>query len=82
MVDMFTQAFWMDALERAIATFAQTLLALAGTAMLDWVSLDWVQIAIASLIAAGLSVAKSLAASYVGSEPNASVVPYKYDSEA
>ena len=59
---MFTLAFWTGAAERAISTAAQTLLALVGTDALGWLALDWGQIGVASAIAGGLSVVKSLAA--------------------
>lgn len=58
---MFTLVFWKATLERSVSTGAQTLLALAGTDSLGWLSLEWGQIGAASAIAAGLSVVKSLA---------------------
>lgn len=75
---MFTIEFWRDALERAIATFAQTIIALAGVNISDAISLDWVAILIAGLIAAGLSILKGLAASKLGNQTNPSLTQ-KYD---
>jgi hypothetical protein len=59
---MFTARFWTDALERAAATFAQALLALIGTNAVDIVNINIGEAVIASAVAAGISVAKSLAA--------------------
>jgi hypothetical protein len=59
---MFSQRFWIDAAERAAATFAQTLLALIGTNAVEVVTVSLRDSAIAAVVAAGLSVAKSLAA--------------------
>jgi hypothetical protein len=74
---MYTAAFWKDVFERVVATFAQTFLALVGVDVTGWLSLDWATIAITSLIAAGLSVLKSLASGLVGT-PVPSVVNYEY----
>lgn len=57
---MFTVLFWKAVFERAVSTAAQILVTLAGSDALGWVNLDWGQIFVASGIAAGLSVAKSL----------------------
>ena len=77
---MFTQQFWKDTLERAVATFAQTIIALVGVNYSDAVTLDWKAIAITGLIAAGLSVLKGLAAGYYGGSNNPSVIEYEYPS--
>ena len=37
---MFTKSFVMQLVERAIKTFAQTLVALAGASQMDWLNLD------------------------------------------
>lgn len=72
---MFTWIFWKDLLERAIATFAEVVGALAGTNMVGWVSLGWTNIFLVAGIAAGLAVLKGLAAYKIGS-PTPSVVTY------
>jgi len=63
---MFTKSFVMQLVERAIKTFAQTLVALAGASQMDWLSLDWVQLAATASIAAGLSVLTSIASDKIG----------------
>lgn len=67
----------MDAAERAIATFAQTVLALAAVASTELASLDWRAILIASLIAGGLAILKAIVASHYG-EQTPSIVNYAY----
>lgn len=59
---MFTTSFWKASAERAISTTAQSALALTGVDLLELATLDWKAIAVASLIAGGLSVLKALAA--------------------
>lgn len=59
---MFTLIFWKAAFERAISTFAQAVLGIVGVDVLGFASLEWPAILIGSLIAAGLSILKSLAA--------------------
>lgn len=78
---MFTMNFWKDAFERAIATFAQTFVALIGVELTGWTDLNWYHLAVTSLIAAGLSVLKSVAVVNLGAEHNASIVGYEYESE-
>jgi hypothetical protein len=63
---MFTKSFLMQLLERAIKTFAQTVVALAGANQMDWMSLDWQHIAATAGIAAGLSVLTSIASDKIG----------------
>jgi Putative lactococcus lactis phage r1t holin len=76
---MFTSSFWQDVAERAIATFAQTIIALVTVGSTDLVTLDWYTILITSLIAGALAVAKALAAQHFG-EDNASIVStYTYN---
>jgi hypothetical protein len=72
---MFDKFFLMQLVERAIKTFAQTFVALAGASQMDWLNLDWQHLAATSLIAAGLSVLTSIASDKVGPIDSPSVVP-------
>lgn len=57
---MFTSVFWKDTAERAIRTFAQTLLAVIGVGLLDVLHFDWATALSVSLGAAVVSVLMSL----------------------
>lgn len=57
---LFNLDFWKATAERAIKTFAQTLLTLLGTDAVAILDVNIGQALIASLIAAGLSVATSV----------------------
>jgi hypothetical protein len=59
---MFTSTFLKDAAERAVATFAQTLVALVGTNAVDILTVDLADSVKASLVAGVLSLVKSIAA--------------------
>ena len=72
---MFTKFFLRQLAERAIKTFAQTFVALAGASQMDWLNLDWQHLAATSLIAAGLSVLTSIASDKVGPIDSPSIVP-------
>ena len=64
---MWTSLFWKDAAERAIATFAQTLLALIGAgALTSLVALNWPELLGVAATAAFLSVLKSVVATQMG----------------
>jgi hypothetical protein len=77
-----TKTFWQDLVERAVSTFFQTLLALVGVNQTEWINLDWQQIAITSGIAAGLAVAKGLAAFKWVDGPTPSMVDvYTYEDQ-
>jgi hypothetical protein len=71
---MFTKAFLLDTLERAIATFAQTLLG-TGTVLDFRDSRTYV----AAGIAAGVAVLKCLAATQVGAPDSGSLLPASDD---
>jgi hypothetical protein len=57
---LMTKEFWTSTLERAIKTFAQTLLALVGTDAVGVLNVDITQSILASLAAAGISVLTSI----------------------
>ena len=63
---MFTKSFLRQLHERAVKTFAQTIVALAGAAQMDWMSLDWWHIAATAGIAAALSALTSIASDKIG----------------
>ena len=70
---MFTQTFWKSAIERAIRTFCQTLVAVAGASQFDWMSADWQTLVATSAVAAGLSVLTSVAGVNVGDKGSTSL---------
>jgi len=57
---LLTKEFWIGTLERAIKTFAQTLLALVGTDAVGVLNVDITQSILASLAAASISVLTSI----------------------
>jgi hypothetical protein len=57
---LLTKEFWTATLERAIKTFAQTLLALVGTDAVGVLNVDITQSILASIAAAGISVLTSI----------------------
>lgn len=71
---LFTGSFWLDALERAIKTAAQTVLGLIGTNVADVTSLDWGDIGVVTGVTAGLSVLTSIVSSGIGEPGTASVL--------
>lgn len=71
---MFTKSFVLQSLERAVKTFAQTIVALAGAAQMDWMSLDWWHILATAGIAAALSVLTSIASDKIGPTDSPSMV--------
>lgn len=70
---MFDQRFWIATAERAIKTFAQALIALIGTQMVNIVSLDWPQMLGAAATAALVSVLTSLVSANFGPNPGPSL---------
>jgi len=70
---MFTQTFWKSAIERAIRTFCQTLVAVVGASQFDWMSADWQSLLVTSGIAAGLSVLTSVAGVNIGDKGSTSL---------
>lgn len=71
---MFTKAFLLDLLERALSTFAQALLGVG--AVLDFSDARTYQ---AAGIAAAVAVLKCLAASRVGAPDSGSLLPADVD---
>lgn len=65
---MSTPGFWKAAAERAVKTFAQAVVALAGASSVDIFSLSFVNSLKAAAVAAVLSVFTSLASSLVGND--------------
>lgn len=63
---MWELAFWRDALERAIRTAAQAVLALWGTSVTGILDVDWQQAVSVAALAALMSVLMSIAATGVG----------------
>ena len=63
---VFTAPFWRAAIERAVRTLAQTIVALLGTGATGLLDVDWVQALSVAALAALLSVLTSLAAAGVG----------------
>jgi hypothetical protein len=71
---MFTQTFWKSAMERAIRTFCQTLVAVVGASQFDWMSANWQTLIATSAVAAGLSVLTSVAGVNVGDKGSTSLM--------
>lgn len=69
-----TVQFARELLERAIKTFAQTLVAALGVGATDFVSMPWMKGLTLAGVAALLSVLTSIASSRVGNEDSASLV--------
>lgn len=65
---MFTASFWKAASERAVATFAQALIAVLSVGATGLLDVDWPGALSAAALAALLSVLKSVASSQVGNE--------------
>ena len=71
---LFTATFWLDTLERAVKTAAQSLLSLVGVNAVDVVSLNWQEMLITTGVATGLSVLTSIVSSGIGEPGTASVL--------
>ena len=65
---MFTKQFWKDTAERAVRTFAQTLIGALGAGFVVTDIAQWKAALIASGFAAVLSVLMSLAGTRVGDD--------------
>lgn len=72
---MFTRQFWIEASERALKTFAQTMLALIGAVtVFDAFKADWQTLFGVSLGAAFLSYLTSIVSAEVGDHGTPSLV--------
>jgi hypothetical protein len=71
---MWSKAFWMDATERAVKTFAQVILALGVAGALDAFEVDWVKVLGVALGAVILSLASSIVSAEIRKTPTASLV--------
>lgn len=71
---LFTASFWLDTLERAIKTAAQTVLGLVTTNVADVTSLDWQEVGVATAVTTGLSVLTSIVSSGIGEPGTASLL--------
>ena len=71
---MWGRAFWKDAGERALSTFAEVLGALLAVDGVNLLALDWPTTLGVAGTAAVLSVLKSIAAAKVGEQGTASLV--------
>jgi hypothetical protein len=70
---MFDSRFWIAASERAVKTFAQSLLALIGTGAVGIMDLDWLQMLGISVTATLMSVLTSVVSANFGSNPGPSL---------
>lgn len=70
---MFTLTFWKDAFERAVKTFAQSLLATLTLSGVDVVHLDWGQTLSVAATATVISVLTSLLSAGVANTGTASL---------
>lgn len=70
---MFDSRFWIAASERAIKTFAQTLVALIGTGAVGVMDIDWLQMLGISATATILSILSSVASANFGANPGPSL---------
>jgi hypothetical protein len=70
---MFDSRFWIAASERAVKTFAQSLLALIGTGAVGIMDLDWLQMLGISVTATLMSVLTSVVSANFGANPGPSL---------
>ncbi len=71
---MFTKSFWTAAVERAIRTVAQALVAVIAATSFDWFSADWRAIAGTALTAGVLSLLTSIASAGIGDKGTPSLI--------
>lgn len=71
---MFTITFWRSAIERAIKTVAQALIAVFAASSFDWLSADWQAIAGSAGVAGLLSLLSSIASAGIGTKGTPSLI--------
>lgn len=77
---MITRDFWLDALERALKTGAQTVVATIGGGAVGIFDLDWVMVGSVAALAMVLSLCTSIASAPLSTKGTASLssnVEYK-----
>lgn len=72
---IFSKAFWVDTVERALKTFAQSLLALLTASNVGSLNVPWPALLSAAGLAALLSVLTSVGGVNVGRQGSPSMVP-------
>ena len=72
---MRSKAFWIDAGERAVRTFAQALVAVLVAGFVFTDAAAWGEALLASAVAALISLLTSVAASGVGDQSTPSLLP-------
>ena len=72
---MRTAAFWLDAAERAVRTFAQALVAVLAAGFVVTDGAAWTEALLSAAIAALISLLTSVAASGVGDPESPSMLP-------
>lgn len=77
-----TKAFWAGAIERAVKTLAQSLIAVIGTGTLGILDVDWLTALSVAGLATVLSVLTSVAQpEFVAGEADATPVPADYEPQ-
>ncbi len=71
---MFTSSFWLSAVERAVKSFAQSLVALLGVGGLGLLDAPWPTLLSTAGMASLLSVLTSIASERVGPDHDPSLV--------
>ncbi len=71
---LWSKAFWLDATERAVKTFAQSALATFGVGATNIMSVDWQGVLSVGAGAALVSVLTSVASERVGTKGSPSLV--------
>lgn len=71
---LFTATFWLDALERAIKTAAQTVLGSIGVNVANVTNLKWGEIGVLVAFTTGFSILTSIVSSGIGEPGTASVL--------
>ncbi len=72
---MFANHFWRATVERAVKTFAQSLLAVLSAGQFGLLDADWVTVLSTAGMATLLSVLSSVASTQVGESTDPSAVP-------